>query len=325
MIKKVSYTFINIILIILFLEISLQVIYRIISGNYLLNRTNIPIYENSDICCWKLKKNLSLSHETNEFDYNIYTNNQSHRITNNSSKIFTKKSGKTLLFMGPSFGFGWGVDYNKSYAYQIGNFYKKNNFQNVINASVPGHLPSIQLCWYLKQGYKYDPDIIVHTLTSKLQLYLPREINMDKLSFCDDICGDHVVTNDGYLTTDNNSFLKNPKWFLKNSALIFYSWYMLSKIQSYFIDDNRVVKSAVGVETHDLKNYDDENYLQNFQNYIDLVKKVSPNTKVIFLYIPDSYNVHIKDRARWSHQNIDFEKSLEDIQKILTYYLKSII
>ena len=63
MIKKVSYTFINIIFIILFLEISLQVIYRIISGNYLLNRANIPIYENSDICCWKLKKNLSLSHE----------------------------------------------------------------------------------------------------------------------------------------------------------------------------------------------------------------------------------------------------------------------
>ena len=90
---------------------------------------------------------------------------------------------------------------------------------------------------------------------------------------------------------------------------------MLSKIQSYFIDDNRVVKSAVGLETHDLKNYDDENYLQNFQNYIDLVKKVSPNTKVIFLYIPDSYNVHIKDRARWSHQNIDFEKSLEGYSK----------
>ena len=39
--------------------------------------------------------------------------------------------------MGPSFGFGWGVEYEKSYANLIGNFYEKNNFLNIVNASVP--------------------------------------------------------------------------------------------------------------------------------------------------------------------------------------------
>ena len=103
MTKKISYIFINILLIILFLEICLQITYRIISGNYLLNRANIPIYENSDICCWKLKKNLSLSHETNEFNYNIYTNNQSYRVTKEDSKIFNQENGKTVLSLTPTF------------------------------------------------------------------------------------------------------------------------------------------------------------------------------------------------------------------------------
>ena len=44
-----------------------------------------------------------------------------------------------------------------------------------------------------------------------------------------------------------------------------------------------------------------------YENYVNLIRKKSKDTKIIFLYIPDSYDVHISDRARWSHQNIDFE------------------
>ncbi len=314
--KKSYFFFIfNILLLVFFLEIFLQFFYKITSGDYLLNRANIPIYKEDKVCCWKLKKNLSISHKTSEFNYEIFTNNSSQRIKSpldNNVKII---NGKTVLFMGPSFGFGWGVNYDKSYYYQIGKFYEENNFKNIINASVPGHLPSQQLCWYLTKGYKLKPDVIIHTLTNKPQLYIPENINLETYTFCEKLCNPDLIVNNGILTSKKNNLFYNPKWVLKNSAFIFYSWYFSSKIKSYFIKDNEITRSAIGLEFQNLENFTTKNYKKIYQNYINLVKTKSKNVKVIFLFIPDSYNVHLSDRARWSHHNIDFENSLIGYKK----------
>lgn len=314
-VKKILFFFTNILISILILEIILQLYYKLSVGDYLINRANLPLYESDKTCCWKLKKNLDISHKTSEFSYNIYTNNLSQRIKNKSVNQFEMKNGKTVLFMGPSFGFGWGVDYEKSYAKLIGDYYIKNNFKNIINASVPGHLPSQQLCWYLQEGFKLNPDVIIHTLTSKLQLYIPDDINFENPQFCKEICGKTKVNNKGFLTTIDSNLINNPKFYLKNSAVIFYSWYFFTKIQSYFISNDKIIKSATGLEFQDLKNYSDKNYEKKYDNYIKLIKSKNSKTKVIFLFVPDSYNVHLSDRARWSHQNIDFESSLKGYKK----------
>ncbi len=305
----------NIIFLFIFLEIILQVFYKFTAGDYLINRANIPIYETSENCCWKLKNNLNISHKTSEFDYKIFTNNLSFRVKKLSEKKFQLKKGKTVLFMGPSFGFGWGVEYEKSYANLIGNFYEKNNFLNIVNASVPGHLPTQQLCWFLNEGYKLKPDVIIQTLTSKPQLYLPEDDNLNIVNFCDNFCNPNMIVKDGILTSKKNNLISNPKWILKNSAIIFYGWYFVSKIQSYFISDKKITKSAIGLEFQNLDNFTKKNYKKIYKNYLKLIKQKSNNTKVIFIYIPDSYNIHVKDRARWSHQNIDFDKSLEGYKK----------
>ena len=308
--KSNTFFLINVVFLIIFLEIFLQFFYKFTSGDYLLNRANLPIYETDKDCCWKLKKNLNIEHKTSEFDYKILTNNLSHHVKDLSKKNFSKSNGKTVLFLGPSFGFGWGVNYEKSYSYLIGKLYENKGFKNIINVSVPGHLPSQQLCWFLKNGYKLEPDVIVHTLTNKPQLYIPENIDLEKTSFCENLCNPNIIVDEGILTSKKNSIFSNPKWVLKNSAAIFYSWFFISKIQSYFISENKITKSAVGLEFQNLDNYSHKSFEKIYKNYLNLVKKKSENTKVIFLYIPDSYNVHLKDRARWSHQNIDFENSL---------------
>lgn len=312
--KSLSFFLINILFLFIFFEIVLQTYYKLTAGDFLINRANLPIYENSKSCCWKLKKNLNISHKTSEFNYKIFSDDNSFRIKNYSKKNFELKKGKTLVLMGPSFGFGWGVDYEKSYANLIGNFYEKNNFSNIINASVPGHIPTQQLCWFLKEGYKLKPDIIVQTLTSKPQLYLPEDENLDVTDFCNNFCNPNLIVENGILKPNNTSLFSNPKWLLKNSATIFYGWYFVSKINSYFITDKEITKSAIGLEFQNLDNFTKKNYKKTYKNYLKFIKQKSSKTKVIFIYIPDSYNVHIKDRARWSHQNIDFDQSLEGYQ-----------
>ena len=312
--KKITFLVINLLISIFVLELILQLTYKFTAGDYLINRANIPLYQSDDYSCWNVKRNLNISHKTNEFNYNIYTNNLSHRVKDQSNKKFKLKNGKTVLFMGPSFGFGWGVKYEKSYAYLIGELYRKNDYKNIINTSVPGHLPTQQLCWYLKEGHKFNPDVIVVTLTSKPHLYISENINLENPDFCIELCTNYIV-NDGILSRNTNNLFSNPKWYLKNSALVFYNWYFFSKIRSYFISDSEITESAIGLEFHDLSNYSENNYEAMYENYINLVKSKNIKTKVIFLFIPDSYNIHLSDRARWSHQNIDFEGSLNGYRK----------
>jgi len=307
--KNFFFLAINVFLIILLSEISLQFLYRFNSGDYLINRASLPIFKTSDSCCWQLKKNLNLSHKTNEFNYNIYTNNDSFRVANKdelNTKINKNYEGKTLMMLGPSFGFGWGNKYEKTYNYKISQFYKNKGYKKFINASVPGHLPSFQLCWFLKEGYKYKPDVIIQTLTSKLDLYISEN---DDGSLCENICSREFVDSNGYLTSKANYTLSYFKKKFKNSSLIFYSWLAISKTRSLFVKDKQIINNAVGLNFHKKNEFNQDNLDKMYENYVNLIRKKSKDTKIIFLYIPDSYDVHISDRARWSHQNIDFENS----------------
>ena len=307
--KNLFFLLVNVIFIILILEISLQFLYRISSGDFLINRASLPIFKTSETCCWQLKKNLILEHKTNEFSYNMFTNNNSFRVASKddvNTNISMDHEGKTLMMLGPSFGFGWGNAYEKSYYYQISNFYKQKGFKNFINASVPGHLPSYQLCWLLNEGYKYKPDVIIQTLTSKLDLYINQN---DDASLCENVCGREFVNSKGFLTTKNSYTFAKTKQYLKNSSLIFYSWVLISKTRSLFVKDNKIIENAVGLNFDKNNELKELNLNKTYENYIKLIREKLKDTKIIFLYIPDSYDVHISDRARWSHLNIDFKNS----------------
>ena len=128
---------------------------------------------------------------------------------------------------------------SQTYNYKISQFYKNKGYKKFINASVPGHLPSFQLCWFLKEGYKYKPDVIIQTLTSKLDLYISEN---DDGSLCENICSREFVDSNGYLTSKANYTLSYFKKKFKNSSLIFYSWLAISKTRSLFVKDKQIIK-----------------------------------------------------------------------------------
>ena len=300
--------FFIIIISLIIIELSLQIIYRISNGDFLLNRINLPLYENSETSCWKLKSNSKTVHTTNEFSYEIIVDDDSFRcseVTSNKEIINSKE--KKVMFLGDGMAFGWGNSYNDTYAFLISEYLKTRGIKESINAATPGQLPNRQLCWFIKEGHKYKPDIIIHTLSGgQLDLFLPKDIdNFDK--FCEKIsqCKLHGyrVNKGGFLASDENSLI-NYKSYLKNSAIIFYSWYYFSKVKSNFIKEEKILKTNKNLI------YKKTNFLPMYQNYLKVINKYSENTRVIFLHIPNSYEIHFADRSRWSHQKIDFEKIL---------------
>jgi len=278
------------------------------NGDFLLNRVNLPLYENSNSSCWKLKSNLKTTHKTNEFGYEIIVDDDSFRcldVTENKDVVNSKE--KKVMFLGAGMAFGWGNSYNDTYAYLISKYLKTKGIKKSINAATPAQLPNRQLCWFIKEGYKYKPDIIIHTLNGEdLGLFLPQDID-DFEKFCEKIsqCKIHgyTVNKNGYLVSDENS-LMNYKLFLKNSATFFYSWYNYSKVKSNFIKEEKILRTSKNLS------YKKKNFLLMYKNYLKVINKYSKNTKVIFLHIPKSYAIHFGDRSRWSHQKIDFEKIL---------------
>ena len=64
-----------------------------------------------------------------------------------------------------------------------------------------------------------------------------------------------MIVKDGILTSKKEQLNFKSKMDIKNSAIIFYGWYFVSKIQSYFISDKKITKSAIGLEFQNLDNF----------------------------------------------------------------------
>lgn len=306
--KNLAFKVITTLLVVIIIEVSLQTFYRILNGDFLNNRADLSIYEKNDYSCWKLKSNLNLNHKTGEFNYKINTDKNSFRNSGGSNvNNFNNTDGKKLMFLGPSFSFGWGSRYEKSYAGLISEYFKNKKFKKFINASIPGQLPNLQICWFINNGYKYQPDIIIQTIYGNIDFDMPK--NIIEENFCNKVCEltNLKVTKKGFLVAGNKLFT-NPKFYIKNSAIVFYSWYYFSAIRSNFFNKNNTIENSVQIQkSHNinLKKLED-----SYKNYVDIIKKYSPNSKVIFIYIPYSFNIHNQDKARWSHKPIDLDQPL---------------
>src|SRR5262245_46148385 len=102
-------------------ESSLQVFYRITTGSYLFFRHKPPIFASDPISGWTNKPRLSFRHVTPEFVADIHTNSQGFRVSSAGEEY---KRGRDMdvfriLLLGPSFAFGWGVDYEDTFGAQL--------------------------------------------------------------------------------------------------------------------------------------------------------------------------------------------------------------
>jgi len=101
---------------------------------YKINQNNNNYYS------YDLSKNcFAFEHKGKTPSYNVYTTEQGYRI----GKTKNKKRDKKILFLGDSFTYGFGVDYEYSIP---GQFAKKlDNSYEIINLALTGYSPSMNL------------------------------------------------------------------------------------------------------------------------------------------------------------------------------------
>jgi len=292
--RKTIYFTVMLIIPVVFIELSLQVYYRISNGGFLFHRVGLSINSPDIYRVYKAKPNLSLRQRTNEFDVTYYTNSQGLRTNSQKKEVNIEKANTTyrILFLGPSFTFGWANNYEDIFVTIISkNITAIGKDIEIMNLGTPAQPINYQLCWLKEIGYKYSPDMIIQTVYGNpgvipSKCYIPI---------------DHPTIHNGYLYRSNDPLRIRILSIVKNSAIVFYGWYIYQFMISS--DDNNV---GLGTELYESKldnspNKNGNNKTRSYSDYIAFVREaVKREIPIIFLYIPFSYVVRPADLSRWT-------------------------
>lgn len=107
-------------------------------------------------------ENMSYWHRTAEYDIEIRTNSRGIRADSEIS--YKKPEGvKRIVLLGDSFGMGYGVDLDDSFAAQIVEHLEVELNQPVelVNLSTSGHGNAEELIVLREVGFRYDPDLVL--------------------------------------------------------------------------------------------------------------------------------------------------------------------
>lgn len=277
-------------------EALLQSVYRLANGDWLARRTQPRIYVGDSTRCYGLRPSLAYRHATNEFSVDIFTNAQGFRTDSaRRPTLVPKPAGTTrVLFLGPSFAFGWGVSYEESYAGLADRALRRSHAGvEVVDAGVPAQPIAWQLCWLRAAGRGLQPDIIVQTV-----YMVPENIESS--------CPSHLrcpIVRDGFLYTAEPRAGRRLLAAAKRSAIVFYGFYLVQHIRS------AAPAAGTGDELRDPAHPPERPRpswtAERYAEYRRFAREVtSDSTDVLFVFVPLSYMVHPSDARRWAHLGV---------------------
>jgi len=149
-------------------EVALQGFYYVTAGDFLFRRFALPIFAREPYAGFGNRPGLFFDHRTNEFRARYITNQARFRVPRPDLEYPLAKPSDTyrIMLLGPSYAFGWGVDYELSFAgvfqhlLQEGAFAGKKKIE-IINAGVPAMPMAAQLSWFEQVGKGYMPDLVI--------------------------------------------------------------------------------------------------------------------------------------------------------------------
>src|SRR5246127_1652408 len=160
--------------VLIWIEAGLQVLYYVTAHQTLFTRTAIPIFAPNQFCGFFNKPNLDYLHRTNEFECRIYTNGRAFRVPRPGVEYSLTKPAGTfrILLLGPSFAFGWGVNYEDTVAARLQEllkpYLKGGSKIEIINAGVPSMGPLPQLNWFDHVGCYFKPDLVIQFIYASM-------------------------------------------------------------------------------------------------------------------------------------------------------------
>jgi hypothetical protein len=282
----------------LLVEGILQSYYRLTAGDWLFNRVGLPIYEVNEDRYYRVIPNLSLQHSTNEFEVMYHTNDRGFRSAADHRPATLAKPDDVyrIVFTGPSFAFGIAGNYEEIYVRLIENGLNIPNKKiEIINIGTPGQSPNRQMCWIERVAPAFDPDMVIQTIYGEINLVGSECVIPDK----------PVIIEDGFLYRERPSQLRRITGRLKQSGLVFYTWYIYQAVAggsqeeglgTEFYDDEK--KLSTENDDADFIALTTELYAQNQQL---ISAALGADTAIAYLHIPYSFVVRPSDSSRWTH------------------------
>jgi hypothetical protein len=209
-------------LLLVVVELSFQAFYRLTTGAFLLSRAAVPMFVDDPGGGWTPKPNLAIRQRTPEFDIDVFTNSRGFRTSRAHEEYAPgpDASRYRIMLLGPSFAFGWGVNYEQTFAAQLKATLAEKGFSDgrqleLINRGVPALPPEYSLNWFKRVGKTYAPDLVI------LFLYGSMEFNPAV----------PMRVKDGYLEVLNPTLSERATVLAKRSAIVFYGWTVLTNVR----------------------------------------------------------------------------------------------
>ena len=287
----------------LFAELALQLFYYATVGQWLFTRTGLPLFVADERFVYWNKPHMSFSHRTNEFRSEIFTNGQGFRIPQAGGDYATARPADTrrILLLGPSFAFGWGVNYEQTFAARLQESLNEarapgDPATQIINAGVPSMGPALNLDWFRAVGKDYAPELVIQIIYTTMAV--PRVGNRN----------DIAVDDQGYLIRRNVSLRQRGTSYAKRSALVFYSWMAFVRARGALAaptEGGAIIGAGREARLHGAFDPDNPEAVEALAYYNDLRAAVEgAGAKLLVVFVPLSYCVHQEDVARWSHLGV---------------------
>lgn len=277
---------------VLSIEVPLQLYYRLTAGAWLFRRSQPRIFEADATHCYRVKPDLDYVHRTNEFTIHVYTNAQSFRTDERRARVAVEKPADVyrVIFLGPSFAFGWGSDHEDTYAARIAALLRVPRKRiELINAGTPGQPPEQQLCWFAAEGHRFRPDLVVLTTYGSRVDPVPTR------------CPERLVCpfiEDSALYFARPTLRRKLTAAVKDLGSVFYGFYLYSL---FVPQESRV---GLGKELYAASEapVDQAALVESYRGFEAYVWQLAGGkTNVAVLHLPLSFQVQPGDLARWRH------------------------
>jgi hypothetical protein len=288
MLSKLLRSFVYLVFICLWVEVGLQGFYYFTAGDFLFRRVGIPIYAREPYAGFGNRPGLSFDHRTNEFRARYYVNRAGFRVPRSEIEYTLAKPSNIyrIMLLGDSFAFGWGVNYELSFAGVLPQLLQERGFAGdkkieIIDAGVPAMPPAAQLTWFDHVGKDYAPDLVIQVVYESLA---------QPFNFT---APPSDVNEDGYLTTYRRRYES-----LKKLATVFYGWMLWTNLGS-----GSTVRSSEQSGDFGQTNPEVREAMQFYNKLASIVGQAG--ARLLVVYVPDSYAIHREDERRWRLLGID--------------------
>jgi hypothetical protein len=272
------------------IEVALQGFYYVTAGDFLFRRVGLPIYAREPYAGFGNRPGLSFDHRTNEFRARYYINSTGFRVSRPDVEYTLAKPADTyrVMILGPSFAFGWGVNYELSFTGVLQQLLQERGFAGdkkieIINAGVPAMPPVPQLNWFEHVGKDYVPDLVI-------------QVVYESMAYKNDTEHLPAVNDDGYLVP-----LHAEEWRdrFKNLATVFYGWMLWTSLHSGSPVrpgelSVREIAASINFEPTQPEVRD---AMQFYNKLASIVRQAG--ARLLVVYVPLSYAIQREDENRW--------------------------